>query len=144
MTLLCQHLLQVFVEFFNTLCYSTSKGGIKLSVRLTELRNALGLSMEKFGSQIGLSRSAISKMESGASGLSEQTLLSICRVYRVNYYWLTDGIGEMFSGTPQNIVDEIAEEYNLDKDDKNLIQKYLELSEEHRKVLKDYFRSVFL
>lgn len=115
-----------------------------MSERLTELRKALGLSMEKFGSQIGLSRSAISKMESGASGLSEQTLLSICRVYRVNYYWLTEGIGDMFSGTPQNVVDEIAEEYNLDEDDKKLIQKYLELSADHRKVLKDYFRSVFI
>ena len=139
----CQHLFYFFVEFFNTICYSTFKGGIRLSERLTELRKTLGLSMEKFGSQIGLSRSAISKMESGASGLSEQTLLSICRVFRVNYYWLTEGTGEMFSGTPQNVVDEIAEDYNLDVDDKKLIQKYLELSEEHRKVLKDYFRSVF-
>lgn len=114
-----------------------------MNERLTELRKALGLSMEKFGSQIGLSRSAISKMESGTSGLSEQTLLSICRVYRVNYYWLTDGIGEMFSGTPQNVVDEIAEDYNLDSEDKNIIQKYLELSPEHRKVIKDYFKSIF-
>ena len=41
-----------------------------MNKRLSELRRELGLSMEKFGSKIGLSRSAISKMESGNSGLS--------------------------------------------------------------------------
>lgn len=114
-----------------------------MNKRLSELRRELGLSMEKFGSKIGLSRSAISKMESGNSGLSEQTILSICRVYRVNYHWLTNGDGEMFSGTPESIVDEIAEDYNLDGIDKKIIQKYLELDNEHRKLLKDYLKSIF-
>lgn len=99
--------------------------------------------MEKFGAKIGLSRSAISKIESGNSGLSDQTILSICREFRVNYYWFTEGEGEMFTRTPQSVVDEIAEDYDLDNDDKRLIEKYLELSKEQRKVLKDYIRSVF-
>ena len=103
-----------------------------MNKRLSELRRELGLSMEKFGSKIGLSRSAISKMESGNSGLSEQTILSICRVYRVNYHWFTNGDGDMFSGTPESLVDEIAEDYNLDEIDKKIIQKYLELDDEHR------------
>lgn len=64
--------------------------------RLTELRKSLNLSMEKFGSRIGITRSAISKMESGSSGLSEQTILSICREFNVNEEWLRNGSGEMF------------------------------------------------
>lgn len=114
-----------------------------MNERLTELRKSLGLSMEKFGSKIGVSRSAISKMESGNSGISEQTLLSICRVFRVNYYWLTEGDDPMFIGTPQNVVDEIAEDYDLDEIDKKIIEKYLELSHEQRMVLKDYIKSIF-
>ena len=65
--------------------------------RLSELRMALNLSMEKFGSRIGITRSAISKMESGSSGLSEQTILSICREFNVNEEWLRNGEGEMFA-----------------------------------------------
>ena len=114
-----------------------------MNKRLFELRKELGLSMEKFGSKIGLSRSAISKMESGNSGLSKQTILSICKVYRVNYHWLTNGNGEMFSGTPESIVDEIAEDYNLDGIDKKIIQTYLELDNKYRKILKDYLKSIF-
>lgn len=67
-----------------------------MNQRLTELRKSLNLSMEKFGSRIGITRSAVSKMESGSSGLSEQTILSICREYNVNEEWLRNGSGEMF------------------------------------------------
>lgn len=64
--------------------------------RLTELRKALNLSMEKFGSRIGVSRSGISKMESGNSGMSEQTIISICREFGVDEEWLRTGKGDMF------------------------------------------------
>lgn len=72
-----------------------------MNQRLSELRKTLNLSMEKFGSRIGITRSAISKMESGSSGLSEQTILSICREFNVSEEWLRNGSGEMFvSSTP--------------------------------------------
>lgn len=114
-----------------------------MNERLTELRKALGISMEKFGSKIGVTRSGISKMEAGISGLSEQTILSICREFRVNYYWLTEGKGDMFSGTPQSVVDELAEDYDLDDIDKKIIEKYLELDADKRTVLKEYLKGIF-
>ena len=120
------------------------QGGDIVNERLAQLRSELHLSMEKFGSRIGVTRSGISKMESGSSGLSEQTILSICREFRVNYFWLTEGKGEMFTGTPESVVDEIAEDYHLDDIDKKIIEKYLELSAEQRQVIKDYLKQVFL
>ena len=112
--------------------------------RLKELRRCLDLSMEKFGSKIGVTRSTISKLESGTINFTEQTLLSICREFRVNYFWLTEGIGEMFSGTPQTVVEGIAEDYNLDDIDKKIIEKYLDLPPEKRQVLKDFLKSIFV
>lgn len=112
--------------------------------RLKELRTCLDLSMEKFGSKIGVTRSTISKLESGTINFTEQTLLSICREFRVNYFWLTEGIGEMFSGTPQTVVEGIAEDYNLDDIDKKIIEKYLDLPPEKRQVLKDFLKSIFV
>ncbi|RDY30162.1 helix-turn-helix domain-containing protein [Lachnotalea glycerini] len=64
-----------------------------MNQRLKELREYLGLSMDKFGSRIGVTRSAISKMESGASKMSEQSILSICREFNVNEDWLRTGAG---------------------------------------------------
>ena len=49
----------------------------------------------------------------------------------------------MFVGTPKDVVDEIAEDYNLGDLDKKIIQKYLELNAGQRKVLKDYLKSIF-
>lgn len=119
------------------------KGSEKMNERLKELRNALGLSMEKFAGKIGVTRSAISRLESGNIKFTEQMLLSICREFRVNYFWLTEGKGDMFTGTPQTVVEELAEDYDLDDIDKKIIEKYLELSADKRKVLKEYLKSIF-
>ena len=64
--------------------------------RLKELRKELGLSGEKFGEKIGVKKAAISKIESGAVGLSDSTILAICREFNVNEEWLRTGSGEMF------------------------------------------------
>ena len=64
--------------------------------RLKELRKELGLSGEKFGEKIGVKKAAISKIESGAVGLSDSNILAICREFNVNEEWLRFGTGEMF------------------------------------------------
>lgn len=115
-----------------------------MNERLLRLRTAeLNLSQEEFGSKIGVTRAAVSRYESGDRQLSESILLSICRVFRVNYFWLTEGKGEIFIGTPQTVVDELAEDYDLDDIDKKIIEKYLELDAEKRKILKNYLKSIF-
>lgn len=111
--------------------------------RVKEIRKALGLTTEKFGEKLGVQRSAVSKIENGRCSVTEQMVLSICREFRANYYWLTKGELPMFTGTPENVVDEIAEDYNLDEIDKKIIQKYLELSDDQRNAIKDYLKSIF-
>ena len=49
----------------------------------------------------------------------------------------------MFTGTPESVVDEIAEDYNLDDIDKKIIERYLELSDNQRQVIKEYIKSIF-
>ena len=114
-----------------------------MSERLKNLRKELKMNQEEFGRRLGVSNTAISKLEKGERNITEQMVLSICREFRVNYFWLTEGKGDMFVGTPKDVVDEIAEDYNLDDLDKKIIQKYLELNAEQRKVLKDYLKSIF-
>lgn len=73
-----------------------------MNERVKELRSALGLSAEKFGSKIGVTRSAISKMELGVCNISEQSIISICREFNVNEEWLRNGTGEMFNTLSQD------------------------------------------
>lgn len=73
-----------------------------MNERVKELRTALGLSAEKFGGKIGVTRSAISKMELGVCNISEQSIISICREFNVNEEWLRNGTGEMFNTLSQD------------------------------------------
>ena len=77
-----------------------------MNKRLKDLRENLNLSMDKFGSRIGVTRSAISKMESGVSNMSEQSIISICREFNVNEEWLRNGSGKMFN--ERSIDEELA------------------------------------
>lgn len=64
--------------------------------RVRELRKTLGLSGERFGEKIGLKKVAVSQIETGRNGLSEQNILAICREFNVNEEWLRYGTGNMF------------------------------------------------
>lgn len=64
--------------------------------RVRELRKELKLTLEKFGDPLGVGKTAISKIENGERGLTDQMIISICREYDVNETWLRTGEGEMF------------------------------------------------
>ena len=115
-----------------------------VNFRIKELRKTLKLTQTAFAEKIGLTGAAITRIEKGERNPSEQTILSICREFRVNYFWLTEGKGEMFTSTPETVVEELVEQYDLDDIDKKIIEKYLELDAEQRKVLKEYLKSVFV
>lgn len=115
-----------------------------MNERLRLLRKTLDLTLEEFGKRVGVTRSAIGRIEKGERNVTEQMAKSICREFRVNYFWLTEGEGEMFVGTPENIIDEIAEEYSLDEDDKELVKKYLGLPPEQRKILREIIKKIII
>lgn len=64
--------------------------------RIKQLRQGLDLTQEEFGKRIGLAKSGISRIESGTTGTTEQTLRSMCREFGASYLWLTTGEGPMF------------------------------------------------
>jgi len=64
--------------------------------RIKDVRNSLGLTLEKLGEKLGVTKTAISRLEKGERSLTEQMTKSICREFSVDYMWLTTGEGEMF------------------------------------------------
>ena len=67
-----------------------------ISLRLKELRDALGLSMPAFGRKLGCSRDVIANIEYGRSEPKEVFLNHVCDVFGVSRQWLFYGIGTMF------------------------------------------------
>ncbi len=73
-----------------------------MNERIRELRKALGLTLEKFGERVGVSKVAISKIENGNANVSNQMFLSVCREFNVNEDWLRTGEGEMFNQSDED------------------------------------------
>lgn len=70
--------------------------------RVKELRKTLGLTLEKFGNKLGVTKVAISNIEKGNRNLTDQMAKSICREFNVNEEWLRTGVGEMFVELTRN------------------------------------------
>lgn len=75
--------------------------------RIKEIRKTLGLTLEKFGEKLGVTKTAISRIEKGERGLTEQMTKSICREFSVDYIWLTTGEGEMFVDSDDDFIEKI-------------------------------------
>ncbi len=99
--------------------------------RLKEIRKSLGLTMEKFGERLGVSKASISNIENGNRGLTEQMTKSICREFGVDYIWLTTGDGEMFVESDNDIMESIDRIMMGENDfHKNLFKTFARLDDD--------------
>lgn len=73
--------------------------------RIKELRKLLKLSQDEFGARLGITGSGVSNLENGRRGITEQMAKSICREFGVEYIWLKEGVGEMFTTRDDDILD---------------------------------------
>lgn len=114
--------------------------------RIKDVRNSLGLTLEKFGEKLGVTKTAISRLEKGERSLTEQMTKSICREFSVDYMWLTTGEGEMFVETDDDFferIDRIMAGENETR--KNMIKMLLYASDDDIEVfdrLVDYYISL--
>lgn len=110
-----------------------------MNERIKELRKELGLSGEKFGNKIGLTRMAISNLENNKYNLTEQTIISICREFNVNEDWLRTGNGNMFNPVDSISLDELAS--TLDPLELDILKAYFSLNKDIRQKAIEHFRS---
>lgn len=114
--------------------------------RIKDVRNSLGLTLEKFGEKLGVTKTAISRLEKGERSLTEQMTKSICREFSVDYMWLTTGEGEMFVESDDDFferIDRIMAGENESR--KNMIKTLLYASDDDIKAfdrLVDYYISL--
>ena len=99
--------------------------------RVKEIRKALGLTLEKFGNEIGLKKNSVSQIENGVNELTEANLMAICRAdwhgNLVNENWLRTGDDKMFLSPTRE--DEIAKmTSNLFKEEESSFKSRLILA----------------
>lgn len=115
--------------------------------RVKAVRKIKEMSMEQFGERLGVQKSAISKIENGTRGLTEQMIKSICREFNVNEVWLRTG-----EGGDDNMFTKISEDdrfsLNLGKlsqsDNefaKNMLNVIAETEPEKLKIIEDFMKA---
>ena len=99
--------------------------------RVKEVRKSLGLTLEKFGARLGVTKQTVSRIENGVNNVTEQMTKAICREFNVDYAWLTTGEGEMFVDSDEDFLARI-DAIMLGEDDarKNLFKALLDASDE--------------
>lgn len=110
--------------------------------RIKEVRKSARLTQQTFAEKIGVKQQTVAMLESGRNQPSDQTVFVVCREFRVNETWLRTGEGEMFLPTPQDELDKLCEKYGLDDVARTLIEKFIALPDEDRKVVLEYVQSV--
>ena len=111
--------------------------------RIKEIRNNLGLTLEKFGDKLGVTKVAISNIEKGNRNLTDQMIKAICREYNVNYDYIMNGTGKMFSDFPQTVLEELCVQYDLDRLDKQIVEMYITLPKQLRDSVKEHIKKTY-
>lgn len=94
--------------------------------RIKDLRkNILHLSQKDFADRINISRSNLGNIETNKINLTERVLTDVCRTFRVNRDWLTDGTEPVFAENPAFL-------------DEQIVSLYSRLTDENKKYLYGY------
>lgn len=63
--------------------------------RVKQVRKSLNITQGEFGKYLGVTATAVSRIEKEERALTEQMAKAICREFNINYEWLTEGVGQM-------------------------------------------------
>ena len=113
-----------------------------IAQRIKALRRELHMTQTEFGKVIGLSQGHLTSIESGKRNVTERTVATICRVFRVNEAWLREGRGAMFLGERGDILRDLAESYHLDPLEQVAVEAFLTLSPRERQGALAFFNNL--
>ena len=113
----------------------------KIGKRIKLARNTLELNQSEFGGKIGLTNAAISMIENGDRGLTEQSIISLCREYRINESWLRSGKGDMFAEEFDNDLEYLAQTRGIGFHVKEMLRLYMDLDSKSKRAVEDFFEN---
>lgn len=121
-----------------------------ISERIRQVRlEATGgkLSQDEFAKSLSISRSMVANMEDAenrlSNGIPERILAHICKVYHVNWKWLTEGEGEMLEDLSLD-ANALVEKYmgNESELTKSIMKAFAKLPDEEWVRLRDLINEI--
>lgn len=115
---------------------------MNVSDRIKELRKKLNLSQTAFGEKLGVTKSVIVNIELGRVEPKEIFIKLLCKTFDVNPFWITDGKGDIFLEPKENIIENLADIYELNQLETTIIKKFVSLNKADRKVILKFICSL--
>lgn len=76
-----------------------------LGKRIRQIRKYYNLNQNNFAKKLGVTNTAVSKMELGTYNVTNTMQNLICKEYNINQTWLSTGKGEMFTNNEDDYID---------------------------------------
>lgn len=108
-------------------------------IRAVRLSIRPKLSEERFAGMLGTTRSAVHEYERSRVIPNDTFLQLVCRKFDVSYEWLTTGKGEMRGESDRQILEAVCDRYNLDANQRRLMEVFLFMDPEKRQDVSDAF-----
>lgn len=116
---------------------------MELYERIKLLRKErLKLTQEEFAERINISRSNLGNIETNRIGITQRVIDDICNAFNINSEWLRTGSGEMFIETKDDFMVTLAQRFDLDSVDTDILSMYFEMPSEYRKKFRTYLKAV--
>lgn len=106
--------------------------------RFKMIRNDLGLSQDMFSKKIKITKTSISKIESGINNPSDRTIALVCAEFGINEEWLRTGNGPKTITQSGSLLGQLKEKYDMSDLELRIIKSYLELPAESRKKFEEF------
>lgn len=111
--------------------------------RIKSVRECLALTQEEFATRIGISRGALSRLESAQNNPAERTIKLICREFGVNLDYLLHGEEPMFAPKDVTALDKIEQHLTGDNPFvKAVFMELASLSDQEWEVMYKFMKKV--
>lgn len=110
---------------------------MSINERIKEVRKARGLNQKEFSDKIGLTQSAVSRIESADVAIIDKNVCLICQTFHINEEWLRTGQGKMDEVKVEAPIEALVKQYRLDNSQRALVEAFLSLTDEQRSAVVD-------
>lgn len=109
--------------------------------RIKMLRLDLRLNQTDFAQKTNISRSMVAAIELGTREVKDIHIAQICSAFNVSETWLRTGEGSMYNENDATLIDQLCKAYNLDSYGREMLEVFVELPNEQRRIFLDFFHT---
>lgn len=103
--------------------------------RLKQIRKQLKMTQSDFSNALGVTRTAYAKYENGLVTPSDTFIQLLCSKFHINEEWLRTGNGSPDSPSDSSLLDEVAQQYKLSPEQKEMVEIIMSFPDDVRQKL---------